>query len=497
MTSTFDTGPKPQEPPSAADSAEAPATAAAAAPAARRGSIAAGLRPLLLRMHFYAGILIAPFLFAAAATGLLYAAATPLEKFVYEHELTVDRVGTQPLPVAQQVRAATAANPGGTLSAVRLSDDPEATTQVLFTEPGLDEGVRRAVFVDPYTGEIRGIEKSFGGSGALPLRAWLDQFHANLKLGEPGRLYSELAASWLWVIVLGGLALWFGRRRRAKKDLVLPERGAKGRRRTLSWHGTVGLWASLGLLGLSATGLTWSTHAGANIADLRTSLSWTTPLVSTALPASGAPGSAAPAPAEGGEHSGHQQSATPGPAAPAGAGLDAIIGAAAGRGLDGPLEIVVPAKPGKAYVVKETDKQWPVRLDQVAVDPADAKVVDELRYADYPLGAKLTRVGIDLHMGEFLGLANQLALIALALMVLVSIVLGYRMWWQRRPVRGSSWAVGRPYPRGAWRQSAKPAAVLAVVAAAAGWFVPLLGITLAAFLAADILIGAIPRRRAA
>jgi uncharacterized iron-regulated membrane protein len=32
---------------------------------------------------------------------------------------------------------------------------------------------------------------------------------------EPGRLYTELAASWLWVLVLGGLVLWWQRLRRS------------------------------------------------------------------------------------------------------------------------------------------------------------------------------------------------------------------------------------------------------------------------------------------
>ncbi len=29
-----------------------------------------------------------------------------------------------------------------------------------------------------------------------------------LLLGDSGRLYSELAASWMWVAALGGIALW-------------------------------------------------------------------------------------------------------------------------------------------------------------------------------------------------------------------------------------------------------------------------------------------------
>jgi uncharacterized iron-regulated membrane protein len=34
-------------------------------------------------------------------------------------------------------------------------------------------------------------------------------------------------------------------------------------------------------LGLSATGLTWSTYAGANVTELRTQLSWMAPELAT------------------------------------------------------------------------------------------------------------------------------------------------------------------------------------------------------------------------
>ncbi|WP_405019984.1 PepSY domain-containing protein [Kitasatospora sp. NBC_00070] len=429
----------------------------------------AGLRPLLLRLHFYAGILIAPFLLVAAVSGLLYAGSYQIERFVYADQLTVSRVGGTALPLSRQIEAATAAHPDGTFALVRTSDDPAATTQVLLNVPTLDEGLKLAVFVDPYTAEVRGALESYGSSGALPFRAWLSKLHANLQLGEPGRIYSELAASWLWVVVLGGLALWFGRRR---KRYARPEGGLTGRRRALSWHGAIGLWAAVGLLGLSATGLTWSTYAGEHIDGLRTSLSWTTPALSTAT--------------GGGDHSAHEGHAGT-PAAPAApVGVDRVMAAATAAGIDGPVELVPPKGAGSAYAVKEIDKQWPVRLDQVAVDPGTGAVTSELRFADHPLGAKLTRFGIDLHMGVTFGLANQLALIALAAGLVAMTLLGYRMWWHRRP---GPRAFGRPYPAGAWRQSPKAAAALAGCAVAVGWFLPLLGISLAAFLTVDVLLG--------
>ncbi|MGW0394981.1 PepSY-associated TM helix domain-containing protein [Streptomyces sp. NPDC003042] len=460
-------------------------------PPRRGGGSWAALRPLLLRLHFYAGLLIAPFLFLAAATGLLYAGSWQAEKILYADELTVAHTGGNALPLSAQVGAARDAAPQGAVLGVWPAPEADATTRVIMESPGLGDGETLTVFVDPYTADVRGQLTTAGD--ALPLRAWLSEFHSSLQLGEFGRNYSELAASWLWVVALGGLALWIGRRRTRKARLVLPDRKATGRRRTLSWHGAVGLWAAAGLVALSATGLTWSRYAGENIGQLQDRLGGATPAVSATL--NGAAGAAGAD-----EHAGHVM--TPGTEMPpppptADIGIDAAVAAARAAGITEHLRVTLPAQ-GKGYVVKEQDKQVPVHLDAVAVDPADGRIMDELRFADHPLLAQLTRFGIDLHMGLTFGLANQLALAVLAVAVMSLVVWGYRMWWMRRPTRERGLPVGRPQPRGAWREL--PVTVLlpfAAVTAVTGWFVPLLGISLLVFLAADVTVGFAAGRRAA
>jgi uncharacterized iron-regulated membrane protein len=432
----------------------------------------APLRPLILRLHFYAGVFVAPFLLVAAVTGFLYAGAFQAEKLVYSHELTVP-VGDTKLPVSKQVAAAREAHPEGTVSAVRPSPEADATTRVLLSGvKGVGADHTLAVFVDPYTGKVRGALEQYGSTGALPLRAWIDELHRDLHLGDTGRLYSEFAASWLWVIAGGGLVLWFSRRRALRKV-----RGTGGRRRTLGLHGSVGVWAAAGFVFLSATGLTWSTYAGANIDELRTSLGQATPSVTATT---------------GGEHAGHGASSSAG-AGEHGVGLDKVLAAARAEGLGDPVEIVPPADASSAYVVKQVQRSWPEKQDSVAVDPATGEVTDVLRFAEYPLLAKLTRWGIDLHTGVLFGLANQIALMLLALSLVLLIVWGYRMWWQR----GRGFAFGRPIPRGTWQQVPPQILVPSVAAIAVlGYFVPLLGIPLSAFIVVDVVLGEVAHRRA-
>ncbi|MGY5128294.1 PepSY domain-containing protein [Streptomyces nigrescens] len=136
--------------------------------------------------------------------------------------------------------------------------------------------------------------------------------------------------------------------------------------------------------------------------------------------------------------------------------------------------------------------------DSVALHPATGAIVDELQFADYPVLAKLTRWGIDGHMGVLFGPANQVALIALMLGLVLLIVWGYRMWWQRRPTQERRLSFGRPIPRGTWRRIPLPT-LLPLVAALAlvGWLIPLFGIGLVSFLVLDVLMGVAARRRSA
>ncbi|MEY9214767.1 PepSY domain-containing protein [Thermobifida halotolerans] len=435
------------------------------------------LRALVLRLHFYAGILVAPFVVVAAVTGLLYAYTPQLEQWMYADQLRVVDRG-QPIPVSMRVDAAVAAHPEGTLSAVRIGG-PEDSTRVLFDVDGLPESVRSGVFVDPYTGEVLGTLEVYGSSGALPVRTWISMLHRHLHLGDVGRLYSELAASWLWVVALGGVVLWVGRGRAGARvrRVLLPEKGAAGRRRTMSWHGSVGVWVLLGVLAFSATGLTWSAYAGQHIGDIRRAMGWQTPSLSAEIFEEGHHGESGEAAAGGHEH--HHLAV----------GVDQVVGEAREAGIDGPVEVTYPVSETQAYKVAETGREWPVQQDSALVDPMTGEVVETLRFADYPLMAKLTTWGIAAHMGLLFGLPNQLALTVLVLALLTLVAWGYRMWWQRRPTAREGFAMGRPFPRGTWRRLPLWAKI-AVVAAAVGlgWLMPVWAVSLAGFLVVDLFV---------
>lgn len=446
-------------------------------------------RAFLLRIHFYAGILAGPFLLIAAITGGLYAMTPQLEQALYARELHVPAVD-HPLPLSAQVTAAVEHAGGAAPVTVRPAPGPEDTTRVLFADPALGDSQYRTLFVDPGTGEIRGDLPTYGSSGALPLRTWISNLHRSLNLGEPGRIYSELAATWLWVIALGGLLLWIDRIRRRRTPTPKKARPVSGRARTVWLHGTTGTILLAAFVFLSATGLTWSANAGANITAVRTALGWATPTISTAL--------AGPASAPAGDHSGHSPAGSPA-AAPAidPALYDTVERIARADIITAPMiDIKAPAKPGKAWSVTEAGREWPASASAVAIDPSTGKITSRADFNDFSPAAKFTRWTIAAHMGLLFGLPNQLALLAVAAGLAAMVLWGYVMWWKRRPTRGSAWAFGRPapggaFPRGHW------AGVLAAltVMVAVGLFLPLLGWSLLTFTALDTAIGAANRRR--
>ncbi|WP_052366729.1 PepSY-associated TM helix domain-containing protein [Paraoerskovia marina] len=465
----------------------APPQASPPSPPRRPGAWQA-VQPVLARLHFYAGILIGPFLVVAASTGLLYTLAPTIERVLHADILTVEQVGTDRTSLADQVASLRDAGFTDPVVSVAVAGDPELTTRVVTAPDDVPVGATRTVFVDPYTATVVGDSVTY--DDWLPEREWIETFHSSLHLGTFGLYYSELAASWLWVVALGGLAMWVTRtvRRRRLRRLVVPERGRPGLRRTLSWHGSVGTLVVAGLLILSVTGLTWSTMAGAKLGELRMAVTPESPSLDRSLGADDG-GS--------GGYVAHHHGGSGGAAGdPLLVEWNRAEGAAVDAGIDPPYVASPPFAPGQAWTVTQTTTTWPMANDAIAVDPATGFVDDRLDFEDKPLLAKITDWGIYFHLGMLFGPANVVFLAVTAAGLVVLTLLGYRMWWQRRPPRVIGHRPGPLPQRGALRAVPWWATALIVAGAlVAGWYVPLFGYPLAVFVVVDVLVGLARRRR--
>ncbi|WP_226092945.1 PepSY-associated TM helix domain-containing protein [Dickeya oryzae] len=445
------------------------------------------MQALLMRLHFYIGLFVGPFIFIAALTGTLYVLTPQIETKLYSQQLFTDTSGTPQL-LSHQIDAAAHALGDkaqyARLTAVRPAPSAGQTTRVMYSLPELGPSESFAVFVDPVSLDIRGALTVYGTSGILPFRTALDYLHRNLLLGDIGRHYSELAASWLWIAALGGGYIWLSTRkvqprsrRRSTSERPSPVRQRQGLRRN---HASLGLLLLLGLLFFSATGLTWSRWAGDNVAQLRAVLGWQTPSVNTHLDT--VPNTPAS------PHAEHHMMSMPAMLSPVTPQIfDNVLAAARDAGIDaGKIEIRPSLKPQRAWTVSEIDRSWPTQVDSVAVDPTTFHVIDKVRFADYPLAAKLTRWGIDAHMGVLFGLPNQLLLAAFGLGLCCLIVWGYRMWWIRRPAYASARNPAQTLTT-AFLQLAVPLRLLVLIISGVLMVsLPVMGVSLVLFLVVDI-----------
>lgn len=427
------------------------------------------LKALITRLHLYIGLLVGPFILIAALTGTLYALTPALERAIFHDALTTREAhsASHYQPLAAQIAAAqsflaTDAMP----SAVRPAPEPGATTRVMFNAPGLGGSEHRAIFIDPATLEVRDDLTVYGTSGVLPLRRIIDQLHRSLMQGDIGRLYSELAASWLWIAALGGLAIWwFSPGGKVSRDKRTPN---ARRLRTRRRHSLLGVTLLIGLLALSATGMTWSKWAGGNFFAILKANGWGTPRVSLELNHHNAAAHA------------HHAVGSAADSSIALNAFDRVLREARTAGLDAnAIELQTPGS-GKAWKVREIDRSWPSQVDEVAIHPKTFAVTDQVRFEQYPLAAKLTRWGIDGHMGLLFGLPNQLLLAALGIGIITMAVWGYSMWWRRRTTSS---------PPTLWQAIiAVPAPALAVVALvslALGYMMPVMGVSLILLLVID------------
>ncbi|WP_419896372.1 PepSY-associated TM helix domain-containing protein [Roseomonas sp. USHLN139] len=459
-----------------------PATPSREAGAAR-ASQAAELKAFVTRLHFYVGLFVGPFLLVAALTGVLYVLTPQLEDRLYRDTLTAADPGPA-RPLAEQAAAAQAvAGPEARLFALRPATAEGRTTRVMFIVPGLGDSESRALFIDPASLAVRGDMTVYGTSGVLPLRTAIDYLHRNLMLGEAGRLYSELAASWLWLLALGGVLMWAWRR----TGRLARQAPQNARLRTRNRHGVTGVVIALGLLFLSATGLTWSQGAGGRIDALRGALGWVTPAVTLTL---------AEAPAAAPDPHAHHHGGGALPAAPAApdavAQLDAVLAAARAAGIDSAfVEIRLP-RPGRAWLVREYDRSWPTQVDTITLDPRDLSVTSRADFATFPIVAKLIRWGIDAHMGVLFGLPNQLLMAAIGLGLIAATLYGYRIWWQSRPAPG---ALPRSLTLAWLRLSWRWRGTVALLALGIGWALPMAGLSLLLFWGVDAARWALARRR--
>jgi len=435
------------------------------------------------RWHFYAGLIVLPFMILIAVTGALYLFKDEINDAFYGDLRRVEAAATAPLaPSALAVRAL-AAYPG-TLKAYHSPAGPDRAAEVKIA--GTD-GVKNVVYVDPYSGAVLGSAWDAGFAGS-PLMWTVRKLHSLEVIGRWGNRIIECVAGWAVLLTVTGVYLWWPRGR--KVGVALPRR-TSGRPLWRDLHAVTGIYTAGFIVFLAMTGLPWSGFWGKQFYDLSYAAGigmpdgyWDKVPTSTVL--TGEALERAPWILE------NQPLPLSGPlsgaAAGVPAGLDAIVQKVEALGIHPGYAVSLPGGPEGVFTASvypdDITYERVIHLDQYTGD-----VLFDMHLADLGALGRAAEWGISVHMGQEFGIVNQVALLLACLAIVLMAVSAAVMWWKRRPA-GS---LGAPRLPSDWRI---PRTVL-VIALAAGLFFPLVGISLLIALAIEFVLSAAWRRKPA
>ena len=378
----------------------------------------------LWRWHFFAALIVIPFVLWQSVTGTLYLWSEWWMDQAHP-ELRFVRPQQQSVPVSEQIQAALKAvdarpagaadvvtphasnvmaphhgiaTPGLAVQAVLLPEDPTRSTTVSFQG---SDGLSFPVFVDPYTG---------GVLGQLSPAAWLPgisrALHGGWPLGEPGSWLLELGDGWAILMLATGLYLWWPRGRGVAA--LWPRTGAGTRVLLRDLHSCVAAWFSVVFLFFLISALPWTAFWGGKF------LSTIESNIGQKSPAGFSPGGASVA-----------------QFANASLPIEQAVTDARQAGVHGTLDIRLAPWPGAPLFMTNTHVS-PSQDRTILADPKAGAIRGVFANEQLPVIPRLVALGVHVHQADF-GPINVWLNTAFASSLIWLSVTGVLSWWKRRP----------------------------------------------------------------
>lgn len=387
------------------------------------------------RWHFYAGVLVMPFLMLLTLTGGLYLFKDEIDHAFYRSMIQVPASAQQADP-DQWLAAASRAGKGRAAN-VLVPDRADQAVRVRVDRP---DGVQRTVFVDPHTATVTGVTAYGGVTETIKKLHSLSLFGG--PIGTALNILVEIVAGWAIILCATGLYLWWPRRR---TGAVLRPRETDAGRRPF-WrdvHALTGFYVGGAIIFLAVTGMPWSAVWGDRFMGLmRDTGLGRPPAPAAASPWSHAKPHDAPAgvgwtlenavlPAHGHLHD-H--------AAPS---LSRVLQTTREQGLPRPFTVSIPQSSDLAWTVaRHTRKAKDAR--SLYIDGVSGAVKADLRWSQFGVMAKGFEWGIAVHQGMQYGWINRIVMLIGCIAVWLLAISGLVMWWKRRPPSLSGRRTGAP-----------------------------------------------------
>lgn len=405
---------------------------------------AALLHRLFWRLHFWSGLLTAPVVLFAALTGVLYIFTPQIEGWKHADLDKSDRLAPA-MALDLQVQAAHMAFPDKTVRTIVPAYAQGSTTQVLLGEPGMRRSNRLAgpqtdavqqhasheqhqhqpessagkvtkpghgdhdavgrnliVYVNPGTAQVQGSIPE-----AARFRNWSRRLHSTMLQGDGWRWVIELGASWMLLMMVTGIYLWWPRGKAGWAGVLVWRRSGGSRVNWRYWHGMFSVVTGIFTLTILLTGLTWSKYAGENFRALQNATAQNSPRVprdlQSVMPANGHPPLS----------------------------MQSIYARAMQQVPDIQIQLTPPKGEQGVWRIENYDRSQPDKRFQLVMDAYSGATLYKSGWEQMPGLSRATAVGIPFHRGEF-GWWNKALLLLVGLSVIFSVVSGYVMWLKRR-----------------------------------------------------------------
>ena len=233
------------------------------------------MRKVLFWSHLAAGIVAGIVIFVMCLTGAALMFERQTVDWVDRHEARVSPPrGAARLPLSELIGKA-----GGTPTAVVVRSAPTEPVEFVM-------GPSRTIYLNPYSGAVTGAPSKRTHAFFQSLRAWhrwVAMSDSSQKTTEP--IYDAANVIFFFIVVTGPF-LWWPKQLtwRHLRPIVWFRSRLSGKARDFNWHNTVGLWTSIPLAIIVATGVILSYQWANNLVYKMTGSQQPKPVRSEPMP---------------------------------------------------------------------------------------------------------------------------------------------------------------------------------------------------------------------
>lgn len=412
----------------------------------------------LWRWHFFAGLIVCPFAILLSITGAIYLFKPQIDNTI-ENRINLSapaiQQSQQTLDASVIFDTLIAQHTGAILKSYQLAKVNDRTVEIELLH---EDGQKRIYWVDIYSAQV--LHSAVSDQQFLSL---VKKIHSELLLGNKGSYFVELMASWLIILIITGVYLWLAKAfKQPKKSHILQRmltprlKDQENRKKGRNLHGVIGLWFTVPILVILLSGLPWTQLWGSGFKKVQAILQlndigqeWFVTLKSTSpkpkphknadnLWEINSPSKTRyrtdRAQTEHGSVSAHHSSATPlaYTSSTDGITLSEIEQRISSISLTPPIRIQPPISKLGVWTVRSMPQNRSQRTT-LHYDRFSGDEIMRIDFSDHNALKRFTAHGVSLHEGALFGWLNQLLGLLTAIAIIVISIMGFIIWWLRKP----------------------------------------------------------------